>query len=229
MKKEIAEKSKVVLYCMKNRARKFYLIEMERLSANFKLVSTFIELQDLVQKDRYNGIMVDVGTIMRAPKKDRVNFQKLKDLFPVVQLNWNKEDETIGTLFYGSSSSAEDLESFLKRECIPFKPRSVRKNSRKRVHLNTLMARNDNFSAENIERTVTLDISKTGCFLYTVDDWIISEKVWILFKELDSKTPIKCRIRRISRWGKATKLPGIGVSFDEISDDQKNQIINMLE
>ena len=219
---------KVILYCRKTSTRKIYINELELLSANFKIADTFSELKEMVKENRYNGILVDVGTIMRAPKKDRLKFQKLKDLFPVVQLNWDKHEKSIGTLFYGKSSESEDLESFISRECVPFKPRSIRKDDRRRISLNTIISRGTNFKSD-VERTVTIDLSKTGCFIYSASNWIIAEKVWFMFKEVDLKTPIKGRIRRIIPWGKSMTLPGIGISFEDIDDSQMEQIFAMIE
>lgn len=219
---------KVVLYCKENNMRQIYLDEMERLSANYQVAESFEELEDMAKNEKFNGVLVDVSTIMRAPKKDRLRFQQLKDLYPVVQLNWNQHEKSIGTLFYGKSSDTDDLESFINREAIPFKARSIRKDARKNMCLNTLVSRDPGFKGK-VEKTVTIDLSRTGCFIYTVSQWVISDYVWFLFKEIDLKTPIKGRIRRISPWGKAMKLPGLGVSFDEIQKDQLDQIIEMID
>lgn len=222
------KKVKVILYCKETSTREIYINELEHLAANYKVADTFSELKEMVKQNRYNGILVDVGTIMRAPKKDRLNFQRLKDLFPVVQLNWNKLEKSIGTLFYGKSSDSDDLESFISRECIPFKPRSIRKEDRRRICLNTIISRETSFK-KDVERTVTIDLSKTGCFIYSASNWIIAEKVWFMFKEVGLKTPIKGRIRRIIPWGKSMSLPGIGISFENIDEAQIEQIINMIE
>ena len=75
-----------------------------------------------------------------------------------------------------------------------------------------------------MERTVTIDISKGGSFIYSVDLWNIGEKVQFVIKELADSNPIRGEIRWTRSWGKMMEVPGIGITFETIDKGQLEEI-----
>ena len=74
------------------------------------------------------------------------------------------------------------------------------------------------------DRTVTMNVSKGGCFIYSVDDLQSDTRLMMMFKELEEQTPILGEVRWRALWGEAMQIPGIGVKFKNLSEGQLAKI-----
>lgn len=78
------------------------------------------------------------------------------------------------------SSGAESgctLNHFIVHECRRFKPRVVRLDVRKSIHFNIEFSSNEHMEPSQTERSVTVNVSKAGCFLYYCRDWPASSEI----------------------------------------------------
>ena len=221
------KKINVALFCRKNNFLNNYLSQLNNLESLVNVVHSISDLKIALKEKQYNGILVDVSSLMREPKNDRLHFQKLIDIFPVVQLNWNRIDKKCGALFYGKEKNIENIDEFISKACRTFKPRTVRSNDRRNTNLNSLICKSNGFSNDDVERTITINISQTGCFMFSVQNWELNENVWIIFKELKIKTHISGKIVRINKWGRNMSFPGIGIHFTEIKHEQRLEIVKL--
>lgn len=56
------------------------------------------------------------------------------------------------------------------------------------------------------------------------DTWQSKEHVWFILKELEDQTPIRGEVRFVIPWGKAMRFPGIGICFEEITENQREEL-----
>ena len=99
---------------------------------------------------------------------------------------------------------------------------------RDRIHLNlnTLLSRSDNMASA--ERTVSIDFSTGGCFLFCVDDEVkLQSSVWISLLNLNDPSPIFSTVCWKREWGMTNEIPGIGIRFNEMTKQQKEEIISI--
>lgn len=215
---------RVVLVSREGVERDAYLNAIKKLGVRVDTVTSFLGLEKLIIKTPCNGIMVDLITKIKATKQEKELAHELLELFPVVQLR--REDKTgiIRTLYFGQCKGGGTIEDFINHECRSFKARGIRSSSRKNLNFNVLLSKNLVFSKKNIERTITTNISKGGCFIYSCEKWEKQSTAWFVIKELTDNTPILSEIKRYAPWGKAMQFPGIGLKYRDIKSGQFKEL-----
>jgi len=157
-------------------------------------------------------------------KQNRYSVYGLVENFPVSQLKINDETGEISCFHYSQKSGGTMLD-FIHNECSNFVPRMIRSDARKAIHLNVVLYKTED--ASQPERSVTLNISKGGCFIFSAQEWEEGSEAWMHFMELKDSTLISGQIRHAVRWGESMRIPGIGVEFRQISASQKEEIYNL--
>ncbi len=97
------------------------------------------------------------------------------------------------------------------------------------ISLSVILARNNDFREENVEKTISLDISKKGCSLFSKDKWEIGDSTWLIFKDLIDQDPIMGKVRWSIEWGTGLQHPGIGIKFDKVKQAQINEVFSLLQ
>jgi hypothetical protein len=78
------------------------------------------------------------------------------------------------------------------------------------------------------ERTVCIDFSPGGCFLFSVNDEITPQStVWIRLIALSDPSPITSTVCWKREWGMTSEIPGIGIRFDEMTPQQQAEILSL--
>jgi len=215
---------RLILVCKEGPSKEAYLHEANSIGIEVDTVPTFGDLFKAMMTNAYQGVMVDLVTSVRSSREEKGIAQEILDVFPLIQLKWDQETNNIHTLSGGVASS-NALAHFVSRECRTFTPRAIRLNARKEINFNILMSRHEVMNQALIERSVTVNISKGGCFLFSCQDWSNAADVWLVVNELKDKTPIHGEIRWRQAWGTATVIPGIGISIKQITPQQMNQLV----
>lgn len=211
---------RLLLVCKEGEARQAYLDATKPLCVHIDTVSSFMEVYKTMVDNPYNGVMVDVLTKTKAAKNDKALVHEVLEQFPVLHLKWESKTGTIKTLYFGQFKHAGTLEDFVNEQCRTFKARRIRSSPRKSVNFNVILAKDNSFDDKDIERTVTIDVSKGGCFIYSSDEREKHCNAWFIIKELNDDTPIRAEVTWNIAWGKAMKIPGIGVTFTDIKEQQ---------
>ncbi len=89
---------------------------------------------------------------------------------------------------------------------------------------NIILSKSELVSDSNHEKTITMNVSQNGCFIYTVDNWELKSDVWFTINELTDQTPVHGQILRQVDWGSYMSSPGIGLKFKDIKDCQLKDI-----
>ncbi|MCK5503820.1 MAG: PilZ domain-containing protein [Thermodesulfovibrionia bacterium] len=220
------KKIKLGLVVNNEEAKRIYLEATGKLEVDVKAASSFRELYNIMMNTKYSGVMIDQRTKLKSPQNEQKLIDAILDIFPSIRLNLDKKKGEMKTYYAGQRASGESLESFINKECRPFRPTTVRKDVRKDINLNVIMSRDGSFSKKDMVRTVTINFSRGGCFLYSVDEWAIAESIWLKIKELDDDTPVLGEIRWVIEWGKTLRVPGVGVMFMDLKPEQLDTIYN---
>ncbi len=215
---------RLILVCKEGPAKQAYLREAYSIGIQIDSVATFGELFKAMMTNAYQGVLVDLATSVQSSLEEKAIAQEILNIFPLIQLKWDQETNNIHTIS-SSNASSSTLAQFVSQECRPFIPRAIRLNARKGINFNILMCNNADMNQANTERSVTANISKGGCFLFSCRDWSEATDVWFVVNELKDKTPIYGEIRWRQSWGMTMAIPGIGISIRQITPQQINQLV----
>jgi hypothetical protein len=93
------------------------------------------------------------------------------------------------------------------------------------LHLNAIISTSPEFREET-EKTFTMFISGSGCFLFTANPEIYQpgSVVWIDFVGISERKPIMGKICWQCLWGVAHSVPGIYVQFESVLECQYDEI-----
>ena len=177
----------------------------------------------------YNGIVVDIPTKIKAlsDHKDLVN--SILGRFPVIQVNIDRNSGRIRALLYGHHERTGCLENLVRETCWHSQPRKLRAEERKPLNYNVLLSTTHQFDSRTLIRTVTIDVSSNGCFLFSSARFQVGQRVWLRIIDLYDKTPISGIVRHKRKWGEAMVIPGIGVEFETISESQRGSLLDPIK
>ena len=209
------------------KTRKKYQEAITDLGVETVVVSSLKKTDRALMDLSYHGVMVDIRTKIEILKDENELVYAALRKFPVAHLNLESKTGAI-RLFYPGQKTGATLEDFVNRECRSFTPRILSSRVRKQIHFNVVLSGNKEFSAEHCERTVTVDISREGGFVFSVRDWEPGDSVWLSIKELHDNTPICALVRLCLKWGEGMRVPGIGLKFTEITESQAKEIYDSL-
>lgn len=217
---------RMLLVCPEGETREAYTNAINKLGVQYDTVATFKELYYAMAAVPYNGILVDLNTKLRAPKEELSLVENILEKFPVIQLKWEGKAEKIRTYYFGQHKDGGDLGSFVDHHCRFFDSRKISIEKRITVHFSVILAKENDFREENIERTITINVSESGCFIFTNKKWDIRSDAWFIIKGISDQRPIRGEVRWCFEWGKNMQTPGIGVKFQEIKESQIHEICN---
>ena len=176
-----------------------------------------------------NGILLDMPVLIKAASAEKQAIEDILKALPSAYLNIAPATDNIKLLTAtGTQGVAKSLDEFAAI-CKGFEARLVRPKDRFPLNLQALLILDTDRT--NTERTVTLNVSSKGCFLFTANPELeLDQKLQIQFVGLQDTTPVSGSICWLRRWGSDLHhIPGIGVNFDSISEAQLAEITSLLE
>jgi len=215
---------RVLLVVNNQDIRKNYECILSELGIQFDTVSSLAEMYKVLTRSSYSGIMLDILTKIKETREANILILDVLERFPVIRLGWDDKTKKISALFYGQHQGDTPLEHFINHECRYFRARTIRSSYRHDIHFNITLSRNQDFSSSDVERTITLNASKDGCFIYSSQNWEIRSRVWFVIQELQDQTPISGEIQWCVAWGESMQIPGIGVGFRKVKPCQVEEM-----
>lgn len=216
-----------ILLVVKDLERKErYLRKMDELDAAFSVVSSLQEALLLATEEPHCGVLIDMLLMVRVPASIKGSVEGLLNSLPSATLNIHVPSGDIRILPREATvSECSSVGQFVKI-CAGFSPKTIFPRKRESLHFNALFDRDPDFKAA--DRTACMDISGAGCFLFSVrDDHAIGNTIWIKLVGANDDYPIKGVISWIREWGTTQHIPGIGVTFEAVSDELKKKIYEM--
>ncbi len=205
--------------------RDLYQQQVNALGIGCDVASSLQDMFETLKEAPYNGLLIDLPTLVKANPLEKAQCHELLRLFPTLRLRWDETNKQLLCLLYGSrSSEGMSLQIFVDDYCRHFTARRIRKHKRMPLNYNVLLSRDENFSEGMVERSTTIDISLGGCALITGQEWKTEERVWLRFLEFEDQSTVCARICRWVPWGTEMKIPCIGVCFENLRKSQQEQI-----
>jgi len=185
----------------------------------------------MATKNAYNGILIDILTLVRCSKGEKAIAYECINFYPVLRVKWEARQKEI-KLSPLEQTFSPDTESalsfFIETRCKSFTARSLRSNDRKQVNLNLFYCTDASFPAQDTHRSFTVNVSLRGVFLHTKRDFKEGERVWLRFIEFSDQSPIAATVRWSQRWGVTRCIPGVGLMFEELTASQEKEIQRVL-
>jgi Tfp pilus assembly protein PilZ len=218
---------KIVLAANNDYVRKTYLREFKKYPAQIDTVASLGELYEVLTKTAYNGIMLDVPTRIMATADERILVQEAMGTYPVCGCNLDQDSGGIKFILSDEQPAKDPFEYFIK-QCGRFTARKIRKSSRLSHPFKALLLAGSGRQETGPEKTITVNVSNNGVFLFGVEDKKIGDTVTFVIKDLDDKTPISGVVRWCTQWDSSSRIPGYGIEFSAITPGQVQQISNLI-
>jgi len=218
---------RILLIAMEDWERNIYCESIRRLGVTVNAVPSLKGLDADVTDLYFDGVVIDMPTKIYALKNDREFIYSTLRKFPAAHVSLEKGSRQI-RVFYPGQKPGATLLDFINGKCRPFTPRRLGYHIRKEIHFNVILSKDKAWGISNSEKTVTVDVSEKGCFLFSVNDWAPGDTAWLTVMELTDRTPISAEVCRCVKWGEGLQVPGIGVKFKVIKELQTKEISKKL-
>lgn len=220
---------RVLLIAEQGEARKAYVSALDELGVAYDAILSPDEIQDRLNNTPYNGLLVDVPTMIRSASKEKQRVNQAQEWFPTLKLLYNPQYGGIRGMHAGGTVNQNlSLAEFVQGECTRFTARTVRLAVRAELIFNVVLLARPDQPLHEAERSVTMNISELGCFVFTVRDWRTQGRCWLRFQEFGETGPIEAQVRWQRPWGESMRIPGIGVSFPALTPAQRAGILSRL-
>ena len=184
--------------------------------------ATYREAEDYALYGFYNGLLIDLPSIIKAKGEEKIIAYTLTNFFPILRVR------AIGATLVpmampGSAKQDKSLSEFLTKTCSDFRPRRLRAHKRHPVCISVLLR----YKGEEL-RGFTLNVSWGGAFIVDVqaERFDVGENVEINLPQF--KGSLKAVICWIMPWGMSC-APGIGVSFSKIDTSLEEVFAGILK
>lgn len=221
---------KVLLVVQDGEACRHYTEVLLRVGVEVEIVPSLDMVGALFPQSAYNGLLVDVPTMMRSSALEKALLQNLLLNIPTLRLRWDAASNSIRALTtrrqpHGSGT----LASFLIETCGTFPPRRIRCHPRLEISYPVLLSQHKSFPPAETQKSTTINVSRGGCFVYSVTDWLLGSNVWLQIRGIADPTPIEAVVRWQQAWGEKHRVPGIGLEFTQISAVQRDDFSIVIQ
>jgi hypothetical protein len=172
---------------------------------------TFCEAESLALTGLYNGLLVDLPSIIKSKGEEKIVAYTLANFFPTLRVR------TMGGMLIpmampGSAKQDKSLDDFLNKTCIAHAPRPLREFRRHPLCISTLVrCRGKEY------RGFTQNISWGGAFIVDLFSERFMDETDIAVEFLGFGFTLDASIQWIKPWGERF-APGIGVRFKDLSE-----------
>lgn len=214
---------RLVLVVRDVKRQELYLGAIRDLGVSCDVVDDVSTLADALVHTPCNGLLLDVLCTVRCSEGEKAFVHDLLEIYPMLRMRCNPGTGEINSLMYGSGERIS-ISEFVDRHCRSFRARRLRTSARVYNHSRILVAADVPFDTEQAQRSVTINLSAEGCFIYTIGPGRQGERCWVVFPDFRDRTPIEVETRWAQAWGPGGAMPGIGVRFVRMSSDQQQEI-----
>ena len=218
---------RILLIAMEKKERNIYCEAIREIGVQVSAVPSLKGLDADVTDQYFHGVVIDMPTNIGALKNDREFIYSTLRKFPAAHVSLERNSRQI-RVFYPGQDPGATLLDFVNTRCRPLTPRRLGYDIRKEIHFNVLLSKQRGSGIDNPERTITVDVSEKGCFLFSAQDWRPGDTAWLTVMELSDSTPINAQVCRYVQWGLGMQVPGIGVKFRAIKESQIKEISERL-
>ena len=217
----IPMKTAVLVVATNDHTRKKFLEAAAATWAESHGAASLDEMHALLLREPFNGILIDIHTALTASDDKKRLLNLIENTYPVAKARLDPKGSVV--VFGGKKIGGDALRTFVEQRCEPFRGRKIRADERIVVHFNILLSLNT--SMKNSVRTVTADVSRTGCFVFLDDPPPTGSTVWLRFAEIDGHAPAESMVARSIPWGsRPMQISGAGLFFVTLPDGLLKEI-----
>ncbi len=216
--------TRLIILSQPGPAEGLYKAAVIACGADADVVSSCQEMFDSMARTPYSGALLDFMTKMKSSSSEKKVLSEISETFPMMIVKPAPEPGRIQTFSFSDIKNITTIENFIEKECRNYKPRIIRASEKKNLVFNVIVSDNPKFSGGLLERTVTVTVSASGCFVFSVNERTPDSVVWIVFREMEDKTPIKAVVRDVLPWGQKRRFPGYSLEFQSIKESQIRDI-----
>jgi Tfp pilus assembly protein PilZ len=193
---------------------------LQRNNAAGVTCESFLEAEDVARGGVYNGILVDLQSIVKAKGDEKIIACSLTGFYPTLRVR------ALGSMLVpmampGDARQDSSLSDFITKTCAAFNPRRLRLHRRRDMVLSAV-----NSIEDSGDRLFTINMSWGGAFVADVhpEKYEIGQNLRLSFPEFERTC--SAIVSWIRPWGQR-KVPGIGIAFQEL-DEEMESILNVL-
>jgi hypothetical protein len=194
----------VLVVARSEETRTFVALSLKSRGVDALLLASLADLPIALLRTPVCGILLDLPTLVLASHEDKQAAQEPCEFYPFAKFKLVAGEIRV---------LSRTIDGFIA-ECQQFKPRTIRQYARRERVLAVYLSANDKF--ENPEKAVTLNISASGCFVYSVREWNLADRIWLNFP--GNTVVLTGAVCTWHPWGNNRILPGIGIMLDELWD-----------
>jgi hypothetical protein len=181
------------------------------------VVDTLQEAIQIASREPHSCVLVDMHLVLKTPASVKVKFEDITNGLPSAVFNINSSTGEIVLRLRGEAASQVTSLDQLVSLYGESKPRIIFPKKRETHSFNVLLDTDPEM--KNPEKTVTINISSGGCFLFSVrDDISVGVNVWVRLIDTGLDSPIKGTVIWVRKWGGTQLIPGIGIKFADVLD-----------
>lgn len=212
----------ILVVAYKDDARNALEKSLQAAGLEYCSAATFVEAEDIALSGLFNGMLVDLPSIVKAKDEEKIVACSLTGFYPTLRVR------TMGGMLIpmtmpGEARQDSSLKDFIEKSCRNFVPRRLRASRRKDVVLSTISRQG---SAES--RGYTINLSWGGAFIADVcmEKYAVDQEFKLYFHEIETEVPV--RVRWLQPWG-FQKKPGIGIQFLESNNTLDEALLTLLQ
>ncbi|GFO64584.1 PilZ domain-containing protein [Geomonas paludis] len=213
------EDTRILMVVREPEARSAYEQILDRIGVSYHTAGDFNEVLRMTVQSAYNGLLVDILTLVRCSKEEKSIAYDCINFYPTLRIKWDARLQSITLGPQENSPAAADTDAALARfvqdRCGTFSARCLRRFARKDSYLSLLLSARDGLPGAVTVKTFTVNISQGGAFVHTTHPFAKADRVWLSFPELTGEPAIEAGVCWSIPWGGCRSIPGIGVMFDQ--------------
>lgn len=222
---------KILIVVTDTEAGNAYVQALSEIGVASDVARSFDQMSEMATENAYNGLLVDILTLIRCSKEEKVIAYECINLFPVLRVKWEARHKKI-KLSPLEQSFCPDTDSalrfFIENRCKTFPARTLRGHQRRQINLNLLYCKDAGFAEHATHKSFTVNLGPGGVFLHTMQELKQGEKIWLRFHEFADQTPIGATVCWSQRWGVTRCIPGAGIRFESLTAKQEQEIRRIL-
>lgn len=195
---------------------------LEPFNVKIACCSSFTDAENMALSGLYNGILVDLPTIVKAKGEEKIVACSLTGFFPTLRVR------VMGSLLIpmtmpGAARQENSISDFINRACLNYFPRILRAHNRHPIGISV------SINHKGVEtRAFTLNISWGGAFIvdFNPERFSAGDELTIYFQE--PGTDVKATVCWTHSWG-LRHAPGLGIRFHTMNSTLDDFLLHLLK
>ena len=135
--------TRILIVANDSEAGSAYVQAITDIGVACEIANSFEQMSAMAMETAYNGLIIDILTLVRCSKEEKAIAYECINLFPVLRVKWEARNKKIKLSPLEQSFSSDTdaaLNYFIESRCKSFAARSLRRFNRKDSYLSLLLS-----------------------------------------------------------------------------------------